>query len=99
MTVRVGYDVVPAQLSASGVGRYSSELHDALKGSSEVDLVPLGERYAARPTGTFSRLRRGLLREGVYYPRGLEREARRRGADVVHCPGGFLGVVRDRALV
>jgi glycosyltransferase involved in cell wall biosynthesis len=98
MTLRVGLDMVPAELSASGVGRYTRELREALARVDGVEVVTLGEAHGS-PGGGVDRALRGLRREGWYYPRGLEREARAHGADLVHCPGGFLGVVRDRPQV
>jgi glycosyltransferase involved in cell wall biosynthesis len=99
MAIRVGLDMVPSELSGSGVGRYAIELEEALRAAAGVEVVPLGAGQGAGGGGTAARALRGLRREGWYYPRGLEREARAAGVDLVHCPGGFLGTVRDRPQV
>jgi glycosyltransferase involved in cell wall biosynthesis len=98
--VRVGYDCVPEQLSGSGVGRYARELHAAIQREDDVDVVPLGRAHASLDSaGPVRRAALGLWREGAYYPRLMEREARAADAVLVHAPGGFLGVVRDRPQV
>ncbi|MEW6582975.1 MAG: glycosyltransferase family 1 protein [Actinomycetota bacterium] len=78
--MRVLYDTTAAQLTAAGVGRYVTTLADALAAVPAVEV----QRVAA-PAG--GRVAAGLRREAVYYPAGLGRLARRRRADVVHCPG------------
>ena len=96
--IRVGFDTVPMRLSGSGVGRYPNELAAALRERDDVLLEPLGPRARERTTRR-AQIAQGLLREGVYYPAGLARQARARGVDLVHCPAPFAPLVTDRPLV
>ena len=90
--------MTPAAVSPAGVGRYPRGLLPALR---RVDGVELEVLSAARRRGRTAarRVLDGLVREGFYYPVGLAALARRRGADLVHCPAPFGAVVRDRPLV
>ena len=96
--IRVGFDTVPARLSGSGVGRYPNELLAALRGRDDVLLEPLGPRPRAR-RGRRTRIAQGLLREGVYYPIGLARQASAGDVDLVHCPAPFAPLVSSHPLV
>jgi glycosyltransferase involved in cell wall biosynthesis len=96
--IRVGYDLTPAVVSRSGVGRYAGELDAALRRRGDVELVRLAA--AAGPArGLPRRIGHGLERELAYYPFGLAARARRARADVVHCPGPFPARCRRPPLV
>ena len=85
MSFRVGFDATYEKLSATGVGRYSRSLREALADLEGPELVPLyaaGGRARSRP----AQILQGLAREGVWYPLLFERKARRAGCSAVHCP-------------
>ena len=85
MTLRVGFDATYETLSATGVGRYSRCLRDALERTGGPELVPLlaaSRRARIRP----AQIVQGLAREAVWYPLVLERKARREGCSLLHCP-------------
>jgi glycosyltransferase involved in cell wall biosynthesis len=89
VTLRVGFDTTYETLSATGVGRYSRCLRDALGRAGGPEIVPLAaasRRAATRP----GQILEGLAREGVWYPLLLERQARRRGCSLLHCPQSVL---------
>ena len=96
--MRVALDVTHAELNRTGVGRYPAELAAALPAGGEVDLVALAEPVTAMARRA-RRVARGLWREGTYYPVRLSARARRRRAEVLHCPtlspvrGGGLPLV------
>jgi glycosyltransferase involved in cell wall biosynthesis len=94
----VGFDITPSLVSPAGVGRYPRELLAALRRSPEASVEVLAAARTA-PRGRLSRVGHGLVREGLYYPFGLSRRARRLNVDLVHCPGAFTPRVRDRPLV
>src|SRR3954447_12841375 len=83
--LRVAYDMTPALLSPSGVGRYAREMERVLSTRSDVELTRLAaSRRPAR--GTPTRVALGLWRELAYYPLLLGRRARSAGAELLHCP-------------
>jgi glycosyltransferase involved in cell wall biosynthesis len=98
LLMTVGFDITPSLVSPAGVGRYPRELLAALRRSPEVSVEVLAAARRA-PRGRLSRVAQGLVREGLYYPFGLSRRARRSNVDLVHCPGPFTPRVRDRPLV
>jgi alpha-1,3-rhamnosyl/mannosyltransferase len=81
--LRVGYDLTGLELDASGTARAIRSLRDALLARDDVRLLDV-----AQPGGG-GRIRRGLLREGWWYPAGLGWHGRALGLDVLHCPAGL----------
>ena len=78
----VALDLTPAQVSPAGVGRYTEGIRAALARRADMRLLELSAP-GVRP----GRLRRGLVREGLWYPLLLGRRAR--GAHLVHCPAPY----------
>ena len=72
--MRVALDVSPLRLTRAGSARYVEGLRTHLRGHVEVTELAWGG--SGRATAA--------LRDGVWYPLGLPRAARR--ADVLHCP-------------
>jgi O-antigen biosynthesis alpha-1,3-rhamnosyltransferase len=91
---RVAYDMTPALLSPSGMGRYAREMERALSGRSDVELIRLAASRR-RSSGAARRAAQGVSRELLYYPLLLGRRGTRDGADLLHCPSQ-LGPVRGR---
>jgi glycosyltransferase involved in cell wall biosynthesis len=83
--ISVGFDVTHARLSRTGLGRYPSELALALRQRPGVRLIDLSA-VREPASSTVRRIAQGLRREGLYYPAGLARVARRKGAQVLHVP-------------
>lgn len=94
---RIAYDMTPALLSPSGMGRYARELESALAGRSDVELIRLAA--SRRGAGGTPRVLQGLWRELVYYPLVVGRRARATGAELLHCPSQLGPVRRSLPLV
>src|SRR5919112_3798611 len=92
--LRVAYDMTPALLSPSGMGRYAREMERALSGRDDVELVRLAASRR-KPHGTARRAAQGVWRELLYYPLLIGRRGARGGADLLHCPSQ-LGPARGR---
>jgi glycosyltransferase involved in cell wall biosynthesis len=86
--LRVDFDMTPALVSGAGIGRYASELAEALTARDDVDLH-VEQAYGGAASGAAGRVARGLWREGLYYPLLLGRRARRARAQLVHCPAPY----------
>jgi glycosyltransferase involved in cell wall biosynthesis len=78
--LRVAFDLWPTRYARGGSARYATELFASLRERSDVDLVPLGEGEDAPPRVP------PKVMDAVWYPFLARREARRRSADVLHCP-------------
>ena len=93
--LRVALDVAHLRLGEAGVARTTRGLAEALEAGADVDLVRLG---AGRGTARGSMARRTLVLaiDGVWYPVGTRRAARRSGADVHHCPAPRAPLRRGR---
>lgn len=85
MPISVGFDLTHARLNRTGLGRYPSELAEALRARSGVRLIGLCA-VGGPSTSAPRRIARGLRREGLYYPVGMARMGRRSGAQVLHLP-------------
>jgi glycosyltransferase involved in cell wall biosynthesis len=92
--VRLAFDVTPARMNPAGTGRYVRGLLAAFAARGEPDVLTV-EATRRSPANAPGRIALGLAREGYWYPLGLDRRARRAGADVVHVPAG-LGPTRPR---
>lgn len=89
MTLSVGFDTVPEQVSAAGVERHARELLAALSARPDLEVHRLGPA-PRRPAHPLQTLARGLVREAWWYPAGLAAAARRARVDVVHAIASFV---------
>jgi glycosyltransferase involved in cell wall biosynthesis len=80
--LRVGFELTVCELDRGGTARAARSLLDALQRREGLELVPL-----AHPGRPRDRVARGLARELTWLPLRLPHEARRRGLDLLHCPG------------
>lgn len=97
-TLVVGFDVTPAPSAPAGVARYAQDLLSALERTPGVRMERLG--MAAPVAGGFAaRVARGAARDLAMYPLLFDRQARRRGVDLVHCPGPMVPQRLSRPLV
>jgi glycosyltransferase involved in cell wall biosynthesis len=98
MAISVGFDLTHARLNRTGLGRYPTELSNALRARSGVRLIGL-HAVDEPASSTAGRIAQGLSREGLYYPHGMRRAAARAGAQILHVPtpapvrGGALPTV------
>lgn len=83
--VRVALDLSATRLGRAGVARTALALSDALDARPDVDLVRIGLGPSPAPGGV-SRRALALRHDLGWHPRGARREARARGADVLHEP-------------
>ena len=96
--LRLAFDTTPGRLSGAGVGTYVQQLHQSLQTHPEVNLYDV----AHEATGSGSapqRILGGIQREGWFYPRGLERAAKRVSADLIHTPASTPARSRSIPLV
>lgn len=83
--LRVALDLSPTRLGRAGVARTTLQLADALDARPDVDLLRIGLGSSPAP-GTTARRALVLRQDLLWHPRGARREARLRGADVLHSP-------------
>ena len=94
----VAFDITPGLLIRTGIGRYPRELPDRLERLTDIEVLRVAATRAPA-SGRPGRIAQGLVREGFWYPALAGRRARRRGADLLHCPhpvpatGGGLPLV------
>lgn len=81
----VAFDETHALINHTGLGRYATELMDALRARPTLRLRPI-RASSSRPGSTAGRIAQGLAREGAYYPALLAGRARRCGASLLHLP-------------
>ncbi len=88
--MKVGIDVSPLAQTRAGTARYLQGLLGQLEGLPEPEL----ERLGFERTGRLAT----VARDVYWYPLALPREARKRGASVLHCPT-FRAPVRSEVPV
>ena len=81
--LRVALDLAPTRLAAAGVARYARGVASALAARDDVAVEELGGG-AALERGTLARRALAVRQDVAWYPLGLRRAARARGADVLH---------------
>ncbi len=92
---RVALDTTVAALDLAGTGRYIQSLEAALCPILGERLVSIRSRFATPHAGprTPGAMARTLVRDLWWHQTGVERAARRAGADILHLPAA-LGPVR-----
>jgi alpha-1,3-rhamnosyl/mannosyltransferase len=85
--MRVGIDVAPLVQTQAGTARWVNGLLDALRRRNDVETVPLGWGGAGRLTA--------VVRDVLWYPALLSRQASRARLDLVHCTI-YRGPLRSR---
>lgn len=83
--LRVALDLSATRLGRAGVARTALALADALDAQPGVEVLRLGTGPAPAP-GSAARRTLALRQDLLWHPRGARREARTRGADVLHAP-------------
>jgi glycosyltransferase involved in cell wall biosynthesis len=97
-TLVVGFDVTPAPSAPAGVTRYANDLLAALDRAPGVRMERIG-MPKAMGGGLVGRFARGAARDLAMYPVLLDRQATRRGVDLIHCPGPMVPQRLTRPLV
>lgn len=94
---RIALDTTIAALDRAGTGRYIPSLEASLLPILGQRLVSIQSRFASPHTGprTAGAMGRTLVRDLWWHQAGVERTARRVGADVLHLPAA-VGPVRGR---
>lgn len=79
--MKIAFELTALELDHGGTARAIERLQAELERDRRIDLLPLRQ-----PPSGGGRIARGLLREGLYFPRRLPRAAVASGADLLHCP-------------
>jgi glycosyltransferase involved in cell wall biosynthesis len=88
----VAFDVACLTQTRAGTARLASGLVEALHARADVELIELGGGEL-QERGSLGQKRDALKQDLAWYGRKLGREARRSGAEVLHCPT-FRGPLR-----